>query len=363
MTRTFLHAVLLLAAALAGCSRTSLDAWVTGEMTRLSADTPRNDDPLVFDKVRRTVRLFGGSNETVSFQVVVELSEQQRRGLGHVRLDATALKGPDGKSLPADSVRVFRMLPVPVADHPAWYLRLATTPPKPTKVYDALVAPEQAPQPSGDEPLPERMAFWVDVDIPRGTWPGTYVGRVTLRGELRPAMDLPRELDWMHTRDLQNATWETGLAVKVYDFVLPDARPVAAVGAFDYRDLFGQMLEVNGRPYRPTHVEPSKPMARRGLVLMRQLMRMAHRHRLDLFETSLRPVLKRDPQGKPVLRWDDYDRIVKPYLDGSAFEPQDRVGTPAWPIPVSDDWPNPEHYGGRDTDAYRQTFKAVAAAS
>ncbi len=359
----FLHAVMLLAAALAGCSRTSLDAWVTGEMTPLSADTPRSDDPLVYDGVRRTVRLFGGSNETLSFQVVVELTEEQRHALGQVRIEASDLKGPDGKSLSAERVRVFRMLPVTVTDYPAWYLRLAPRAPKPTQVYDALVPPDLVPLPTGDEPLPQRLAFWVDVNIPRGTWPGTYAGRLTLRGELRPAMDLPRELDWMHTRDLQNAKWETDVAVKVYDFVLPDARPIAAVGAFDYRDLFGQMLQVDGNPYRPTHVDPSQPMARRGLVLMRQLMRMAHRHRLDLFETALRPVLKRDPQGNPVLRWDDYDRIVKPYLDGSAFEPEDRVGTPAWPIPVSDAWPNPAYYGGSGSETYRKTFQAVGAAS
>jgi hypothetical protein len=207
------------------------------------------------------------------------------------------------------------------------------------------------------------MAYWVDVTVPRGTWPGVYTGRLTLRSELRPAMDLPRELDWMRTRDIEQLTWSADVRVKVYDFVLPDARPVAAVGGFDYRTLFGAYIRTNGRPYRPTHLNPDSPRVRRGLTLMRQMMRLAHAHRLDLFERTLRPVLKRDRDGNAVLHWDDYDRIVKPYLDGSAFRPESRVGVSAWPIPVRDDWPEPDNYGGPRSELYGRTFSQVARLS
>ena len=51
-----------------------------------------------------------------------------------------------------------------------------------------------------------------------------------------------------------------------------------------------------------------------------------------------------------VIDWEDYDAIVKPYLDGSAFE--DRIGCPAWPVPFSSDWPPAEQYGGVGSSEY-----------
>jgi hypothetical protein len=343
-----------------GCSEPGLDAWVTGEMTRLTRTTPRQDDPLIYDASDHAVRLFGGSNETLSFQIAVELTPEQRRAIGKLNVEVSDLTSPNGRRVEAARVRLFRMKPVRITDYPAWMLRLSDRPPEPLDVYDALIpAPLDRPARGGSE-LPQRLAYWVDVTIPRGTWPGVYSGRITLRSEMRPAMDLPRELDWMRTRNVEQLTWSVNLRVKVYDFVLPDARPVAAVGGFDYRTLFGAYIRTEGRPYRPTHLNPDSPRVRRGLTIMRQMMRLAHRHRLDLFERTLRPVLKRDRDGNAVLHWDEYDRIVRPYLDGSAFRPESRVGVSAWPMPLRDDWPDPNHYGGRDSKRYGRTFSQVA---
>lgn len=348
---------------LAGCSEPGLDAWVTGEMTSLTRSTPREDDPLIYDARHHTVGLFGGSNETLSFQIAVELTGEQRRAIARLSAETTDLRSPSGDRIKGAGVRLFRMKPVRITDYPAWTLRLADRPPEPAETYDVLVPIGLDPSLRNDRKLPQRLAYWVDIAVPRGTRPGVYTGKLTLRSELRPAMDLPRELDWMRTRDLEQLTWSVDLRVKVYDFVLPDARPIAAVGGFDYRTLFAAFLRAGGQPYRPTHLDPDNPRVRRGLTIMRQMMRLAHQHRLDLFERTIRPVLKRDRDGNALLHWDQYDRIVKPYLDGSAFGPESRVGVSAWPIPVRDDWPDPSNYGGRATDLYGRTFHQVAKLS
>jgi hypothetical protein len=99
------------------------------------------------------------------------------------------------------------------------------------------------------------------------------------------------------------------------------------------------------------------PLVQQGLAIMRQLMRTARRHRVDLFEKGLRPLLKRDRFGNVRLDWSDYDAVVRPYLTGSAFE--DRLGCRAWPVPFSQDWPKPGLYGGIDSLRYFATAREV----
>ena len=68
--------------------------------------------------------------------------------------------------------------------------------------------------------------------MPRTAPAGQYKGRLTLSAEGRP--DAAFDLD-----------------LKVYDFVLPDERPLAATGAFDYQTLFGKFIQRDGKPFAP----------------------------------------------------------------------------------------------------------------
>ncbi|HET6427155.1 MAG TPA: hypothetical protein VFJ30_02010 [Phycisphaerae bacterium] len=328
----------------AGCnlswSPVSLDAWVVNDMVSLTERTPKVDDPLIFDPVGGAVNLFAAANETVSFQLPVQAGGTALRGL---RVSWSDLTGSDGGTIDAENVRVFRMVPIRVREYPAWYLRLAEQQPEPVDFYDALVPVDAS---RGGQPYRleshERTAFWVDVYVPRGARPGQYTGRVTVSA-------------W------GGRAWSAGVRVRVYNFVLPDTHPIAAFGGFDHRTLMGGLLRRDGKPFVPLHLDRTDPLVRRGLVALRQLMRLGRAHRLDLFDKGIRPLLKRDPEGKVRLDWSDYDAIVTPYLGGTGYE--DRIGIAAWASPVSQDWPDPGDYGGTDTEAYQQTLKAVAGAA
>ncbi len=308
-----------------------LDAWVANDMVALTEHTPRRRDVLICDAAGTTVTLDAAANETVSFQVVVDVRSGEPAPLT-VAWSALAA-GRD--TIDASNITAFRGWPVRVTHYPPWYLRLVDEAPRPTGFYDALV-PLAAPrlgQPFGLK-AGERLALWVDVHVPRTARAGRYTGRLAVRSG-------------------EEEAWSIALAVNVYDFVLPDARPIAAVGGFDHQALFAGLIRHEGQPYVPTHLDRRNPVVRRGLTALRHLMTLAHRHRIDLFDQRIRPLLKRDMFGKVHLDWDDYDAIVLPYLEGTAFE--DRLGVPAWPVPLTETWPDPAHYGGRHSDAYATT--------
>ena len=313
-------------------------ACAFSEMQHLTADTPLEDDLSIFSKNDRAVRLFGGANETLSFQLVAEAGGQ---AVPDLRLSFSDVRGAGGLRIEADNIRAFRMLAVAVPDFPPWYLRLEGPPPGPLTVYDPLI-PLDAPK--GGQPYDlspgKRLAFWIDVHVPRGTRPGDYTARVQIASASRPI-------------------WQVDLAVKVYDFVLPDAAALPVVGSFDHHDLYRWFVRRDGRPYLPAQLDRDNPLTRPGLVVMRQLIRLAREHRVDLFDRRICPVLKRADDGKVTLDWADYEAIVGPYVTGAAFD--DRIGSAAWPLPVRDDWPDPANYGGMDSPSYAATIAQVLA--
>lgn len=310
-----------------GPQQASLQAWTANEMAAITDRVPASRDGLLLDSSDR-VSLIAAGNETVSFQVVVD---SQATAVSQLRLLGSKLTGPSGDIAPAN-IKFFRMLPVKVSEFPAWYLRLIKTPPGPANFYDAL-APAEAP--SGGQPyeLPpgQRLAFWVDITTDRSTPPGQYAGSITLSSASHQAFTIP-------------------IVLRVYGFVLPDARHIPAIGGFDHQAVFRAFLARDGKPFEPPRMDRTHPLVRQGLGIIRQMMVLAHEHRLDLFERTLRPTLRREMSGRAVLDWEDYDNVVMPYLSGSAFE--DRVGCAAWPSPFSQDWPDASNYGGLGSDAY-----------
>ena len=315
-----------------------LGAWVASEMLTLTDRTPRRLAPLLSDAGPQTVSLFAAANETVSFQIVVDAGETIVRDL---RFEATDLSAGGKVAVPATEIRAFRCRPEPVRQYPPWYLRLVDRVPAPANYYDALVPIDL---PSLGQPYhlraAERLVYWVDVRVPRDAPAGRYSGQIVLRSA---------------THD----DWPIRVAMQVYDFALPDSRAIAAVGGFDHDELYRAFIRRDGQPFLPARMDRKHALVREGLVLMRRLLQLAHRHRLDLFDKQIRPVLKRDPAGKVRLDWEDYDAIVRPYLDGSAFA--DRVGSAAWPMPYHSGWPQPSYYGGLGAKRYTETFQAVAA--
>lgn len=344
-----------LLAGAAGCRQgPALDIAVTGEMTSLTVRTPRQDDPSIFNSETHALSLFSAANETVSFQIVLDSGPA---GLEQVRLNWTPLNGPEKAKIGPENIRAFRMLPVTVSEYPAWYLRLVDKAPEVENYYDALapIDDKKNGQPF-DLPPNQRLALWVDVYVPRDARAGQYAGKLTVTasklGELAAAT-IPN--------NVPRTEWNANVSLKVYDFVLGDAKPLAAVGGFDHKTLFGTFIQREGQPFAPDHLDRTEPMVRHGLEIMRQLMLLSYQHRLDLFDKTLHPAMKRKMNGEISLDWTDYDAIVTPYLTGSAFNVP--VGCSAWPLPLSADWPRARDYGGDDADEYLRTMRTILAAS
>ncbi|MHC4295374.1 MAG: hypothetical protein ACYSTL_07295, partial [Planctomycetota bacterium] len=323
---------------LSGC-QVHHSVYFASDMVNLTDGKPPAAEPEFFDTEANKLKCFAAANETISFQVVIDAGESGIHGL---RIKASDLLSPDGKKIASANIRLFRMLPVKITSCPAWYMRLASEVPAKGSFYDLLI-PASASR--GAEPFDvapqQRLALWVDLHVPRETLPGDYAGSLKLSS---PDMPGP----------------PTRIELKVYDFVLPDARPLAAVGAFDYRTLFKTFVRHRGEPYVPAHLDRRRPLIREGLTIIRQLMRLAHDHRLDLFDSAIHPAIKRDKFGKLRLDWEDYDAIVLPYLNGSAFE--DRIGCAAWCVPFSETWPDPSNYGGDRSESYaKNTGELIGA--
>jgi len=324
-----------------GCGPAAPRIWAVSDMVALTRQTPPADAGDVWDGPTRTVTMAAAANETVSFQLVIDAPPE---GLKNVRLAAGPPVGPGPRAIDAANVRLFRMQSTRIAHYPAWYLRLADGPVAPADVYDALL-PLPNPLDDGiDLPGGQRLAVWVDLHVPRDAAPGPHRAPVTVR--------------WRF------GSRRLAVALTVYNFVLPDARPVACIGGFSHETIYRRFVRRPGRPdkpFVPIVMDTKDPQVAQGLVIYRQLMRLAHAHRLDLFDKTLAPLLKRDRTGAVSLRWDDYDAIVTPYLDGTAFD--DRMGVPAWPAPLRPRWPDPDHYGGTASPRYRKTASAVLAAA
>ncbi|MCE5327736.1 MAG: DUF4091 domain-containing protein [Planctomycetaceae bacterium] len=310
--------------------------WVASDMTSLTEQTQSFVDSIVVDADLQSVRLFAAANETVSFQVVIDADESELRDI-KVRL--SDLTGGDNTRIGAGRFSVFQALPVRVTSYPAWYLRLVDKVPEPATYYDALVPMEAVDKGPALDPH-RRLVVWVDLAVPGSARAGEYAATLTVSAAGRADAVRPIKL-------------------KVYGFVLPDARPLAAVGGFDHRALFSRFIERDGKPFVPVRMDLQHPLVQRGLVLMRQLMRLGHAHRLDLFETSMTPLLKRDLAGKVKLDWSEYDAVVQPYVSGSAFD--DHIATAAWPLPFNGSWPNSQYYGGPNSATYQETAAQILA--
>ncbi len=337
MTSLIKYSVLLafLAAAMAGCEAKKIDAWFVGEMTQLSSSAPRNDDWGVYDSLNNNIKLFAAGNETLSFQLVIDADELPLQDL---TIRCSDLKTAFGDKIAADNFSVYKMLPVEIEKFPSWYLRLTDKPLQKAQVYDVLVPIALGVDNSFTVSANQRLALWFDVYVPRSAKAGDYSGKIDIAA-------------------LGRQNFSAKISAEVYDFVLPDSRPIVALGGFGHRELFRELIQRDSKPFVPVRLDRTNPKVREGLILLRQMMKLAHRHRLDLFDKDIHPILKRDRQGKPVLGWEDYDQIITPYLDGTAFE--DRIGAPAWPLPISEDWPKPRTYGGINSKRYTQTLEQI----
>lgn len=313
----------------------SIRLWAVDDMTDVTPDkTPAWSES--FDEASRRVRLHAASNETVSFQLVLQAAGETIESV-EVHLDDPSGQGRG--RIARSAMTFYRMEEVSRGMHPAWWIRLGETSSPAKRVYDPLV-PVDTGESLGPLPPGRQIALWVDVAVPRSARPGPYTTELRLEsnGRLLAAV----------TVDLT-----------VHEFVLSDALSTPAVGGFGNRELFAHFLRRQGEPFTPLWMDRQDETVVQGLTILRQMLRLGRAHRLDLFDVDLRPTLKRDGSGRPVVFWQDYDAVALPYLDGTAFP--DGVGVAMWPAPFDETWPAVPRYGGFGAKDYDATVSAVLA--
>lgn len=269
----------------------------------------------VFDSERGRVELQAARNETVSFQVIVEVLDPPVQDL---TVDLTQLIGP-GELRRGSSIQMYRQwyvqLTRPSSPYPgeqretgidAWfpiegYTRRLLNSFGPGWYPDALV-PLQGPLahrlPSVPLSIPDRrnfirgqraQGFWVDVWVPPETPPGRYEGDVIV--------------------GFETGSHRIPVQLTVLPITLPDEFH-AGIGSISY-DFVG------------VHLAHAGPRA------VHDLFRIVHAHRFTIDALYLHPNWN---EGN--IDWSLYDELVGPLLDGSAFREAEGYRGPGQSQPV-----------------------------
>ena len=278
-------------------AQAAIDVWAVGECIRINPQTGvayednrvyagdlkgdyRNQN-LVWDRKQNLVRLFGGRNEVVAFQLILR-SEDLRQ----IRVSVSDLRESKTKTvIPSKThIEIFR----------EWYVQITRKTTDETTASaghtlglgwypDALVPissgagygpPFQIPDKLNNVRGQKNQAFWIDVSIPKFAKPGIYRGKIAVQAQ-RFKKDLSIQL-------------------LVKNFELSDKFPFAA----DLNNYGGISL--------------------RGPEAKLRYYQMAQKHRLTVSELYFAPKVEGEGSQMRGL-WDEYDRDMAKYLTGEAF--------------------------------------------
>lgn len=297
--------------------------WVIDDGEKIRKDditNPLATDPNNAVWANNRINLFGGRNEIVAFQIIIQADEA---GASEVNVSISDLKNgisviPGSDSGPADPfdyrgryVELFteHYLNMTKRSPPLWFFSETAVP---SEYYTGLVPdcliPFQAPPGKGGAPFsiePDmNQAVWVDILIPETASPGTYSGKVKITVSDRIVKNIPVNL-------------------KVYDFVLPDTQHL--------KNMFG---------YYPDYIARRHNVERKSdeyYQIDLKYNQMAHRHRFDLVTG--------------VDNLNDMTKYYRRYLTGEVYSeeygysgPGKNTGNPTFSIGYGGDFP--QEYGG-----------------
>ena len=237
-----------------------------------------------------TIRIFGASNETVSFNVVLEAPLASARD---VRVAFDTLTGPGGAliaSRPTSGDGVFDWTGRPIEVFFVRYLRIRGLSRLTWEPYDERHTPRRfrrpwsgegaadpgtgwADRPDHDRSYPDvavpielegafdvpaghSQSVWVDVYVPKGVPPGRYAGAVTVHEAGASPRAVPVELT-------------------VADFALPDTPAAPTM-------LFLGEADVAGRYLGERYPTPGTPSGDAERAIVDRHFQLAHRHRISL---------------------------------------------------------------------------------
>lgn len=251
--------------------------------------------------------------------------------LYQLRIGELALAGGGGSVIRGDAARVFQVLDMPLDLYRAGYIRhsgrssasaslpralLPVESPNGLVTINRLRDPARPFDRNASYQYDQPLQLWIDIQTPPQIAAGLYVGHIDLieTGNTEP-------LSRMEVR------------VTVYDFVLSDERNLRMVAEMPWADLhrlWPGVFEAVSPRLMNREEEPYKQAVR----TLDQLVTLAQRHRVEVVVPRLQPTVKWPAGQAPEVDWRDFDSVIKPWLNGDAFD--DRIPIGFWPLPAID---------------------------
>ena len=273
--------------------------------------------PDIFDSSKRAVNLSGAMNEVLGFRIDIQAG-------GLVELSVGDFSSPDERLITGNT-KIYRIHRVKVPGWPGWHIRTIEPERREQSAADVLVpidAPRGGlPQKTADG---EKLELWFDVRIPKGTLPGLYVApvEVFVDGELADRVDL---------------------SLEVWPFVLPEVGDPEVLVDVDHQKLFFNHVTLDGKPHGPARILEGSPVRSQIQGVLSSTMRLLQEHGLNPQLPYLYPVTKIGGDGNLEVNWDDYDKVVSGYIDGSSYS--NRIASAFWKMPFDESFPRPPRYG------------------
>ena len=173
---------------------------------------------------------------------------------------------------------------------------------------------EKHPADSGDQMYTVTTPFplYLQVDVSALQDPGDYVLPITIAAPNRPVE-------------------RAGLAIHVSDVALPTEPRILAVATTTTADL-ARVLPDSFAGINAIYLDRTDPDDHLAVQHLDALVCAAQKRNLALFVEDIGPRVRVDEVGRVSIDWSAYDRLVQPYMDGSAFE--DRVPLSVWLAPL-----------------------------
>ncbi|MEW6252225.1 MAG: hypothetical protein AB1716_16425, partial [Planctomycetota bacterium] len=333
-----------LLAGLAGCvtggaGHSGVVGWVVSGDDELLTDTPPQFESEIYSAARRQVRLRAALNETLSLQIGLRAEAPPA---GPFDVSVCDLVGP--QTLPAASaISLFRVQFTRVETFRSWYPGHTGRPATPRLFPDILV-PWNAQRGGGPITLAETRneIIWLDVHVPPTIAPGVYHGTLAVRAPAgSPLLACDVELE-------------------VLPVAIPGRRSLPVLCRIDPGDLLAAHLRWPRQPAEEIRLLPDDPSHLAATRLVGETMRLFHEHRTNPLLWAAFPRYRLAGDRRVEIDWDQYDRLVTGWVDGSAFA--DRARLEAWALPVSLAYPDAARNGGFDSLAYARLLAGYVAA-
>jgi hypothetical protein len=284
-----------------------------------------------------TIHLAGAVNETVGF--CLALSSTAR-----VRSVNVAVKDLVATSdrLPSAVFSFYRVATAQAGRAPGWHVRQVAPHERVKQIPDVLIP---AGARKGGLPCDltpgDPVLIWVDVQIPKGTTPDTYLGRLTVSAGEVPIRSL-------------------NISLTAWPFVLPDIAEIAFLADLDHQALFAHHVFDGQRPVSPPRQWDVTPQGSALDAVLRKTMLLLQEHGVTPLLPDFVPIAKVDADERVAIDWSDYDRVVAPYLSGELFA--DRRPLPVWRVPFHASYPPPPESGDRSNAAYQRMVELFLSA-